>query len=105
MDPLDFFREVSSGNLEGVKNTFKDEIPLNTNITYAAGATWIIPLPLVTAFQRGYYDIARFLIEKGADPDAFCRKNQKTPRDFMPENFLQESEQKKGRSGSILQKK
>lgn len=89
MNALDFFREVSAGNLDGVKKTYNDKIPLNKNLTYAAGATWIIPLPLVTAFQNGYDDIARFLIEKGADLDAFCKKNQKTPRDFMPDNFLQ----------------
>ena len=96
MNYLDFFRVVSSGNFEKVKELYNDKIPLNHNISYACGATWIIPLPLVTAFQRGYYDIARFLIAKGADLDAVCQKNHKTARDFMPENFLleQEKEQK-----------
>ena len=91
MNILDFFRAVSDGNLQDVKNIYDElhgKVPLNKNITYACGATWIIPLPLITAFQKGYYDIARFLIEKGADLDAVCRKNNKTPRDFMPKDFL-----------------
>lgn len=91
MDILDFFRAVSAGSLRNVKSVYDKldgKVPLNKNLTYACGATWVIPLPLVTAFQRGYYDIARFLIEKGADLDAVCRKNNKTPRDFMPKDFL-----------------
>ena len=92
---LDFFRAVSEGNLKNVKNIYDKldgKVPLNKNLTYACGATWIIPLPLVTAFQRGYYGIARFLIDKGADLDVICRKNQKSPRDFMPSDFLVEKE-------------
>ena len=95
MNALDFFRAVSDGNLENVKNIYKEldgKVSLNKNLTYACGATWVIPLPLVTAFQKGYYDIAKFLIEKGADLDAVCRKNQKSPRDFMPKDFLKKSE-------------
>lgn len=91
MDVLDFLRAVSAGNLNYAKRVYEareGKVPLNRNITYACGATWIIALPLVTAFQKGYCDIARFLIEKGADLDAFCRKTGKTPRDFMPKGFL-----------------
>ena len=73
MDVMNFFRAVGSGNLNEVKDFYEKDgkVPLNKNITYACGATWIIPLPLVTAFQKGYYDIAKFLMEKGADLDAF----------------------------------
>ena len=95
MNVLDFFRAVSEGNLKNVKSIYDKldgKAPLNKNLTYACGATWIIPLPLVTAFQRGYYDIARFLIDKGADLDAVCQKSQKSPRDFMPNDFLVEKE-------------
>ena len=91
MDALDFFRAVDAGNLNYVKRVYEareGKVPLNNNITYACGATWILPLPLVIAFQKGYYDIARFLLEKGADLDAFCRKSHATPRDFMPKDFL-----------------
>ena len=94
MNVLDFFRAVSAGSLKNVKNIYKEldgKVPLNKNLTYACGATWVIPLPLVTAFQRGYYDIARFLIDKGADLDAVCQKSQKSPRDFMPHDFLIEN--------------
>lgn len=94
MDVMNFFRAVGSGNLNEVKDFYEKDgkVPLNKNITYACGATWIIPLPLVTAFQKGYYDIAKFLMEKGADLDAFCRNTNKTPRDFMPKDFLANKE-------------
>lgn len=94
MNVLDFFRAVSAGSLRNVERIYQEldgHVPLNKNITYACGATWVIALPLVTAFQRGYYDIARFLIEKGADLDAVCEKNHKSPRDFMPSGFLDEA--------------
>ena len=41
----------------------------------------------MVAFQRGYYDIARLLIENGAALDAFCKKNGVTPREIMPKDF------------------
>ena len=45
-------------------------------------------LPLVVAFQRGCYDIARLLIKNGADLDAYCQKNHTTPGDLMPKDFV-----------------
>ena len=89
---LDFHRTVGAGNFKRLKE-FHDNggtAVLNKNLTYACGATWIIPLPLVVAFQRGYYDIARLLIEKGADLDAYCKKNDITPREIMPKDFVSE---------------
>lgn len=87
---LDFHRSVAAGSFEQIKEFYDKggKAVLNRNLQYACGATWIIPLPLVVAFQRGYYDIARLLIEKGADPDAYCRKNNVTPRELMPRDFL-----------------
>ena len=63
---LDFHRTVGAGNFKRLKEFYDNggTAVLNKNLTYACGATWIIPLPLVVAFQRGYYDIARLLIEK-----------------------------------------
>ena len=89
---LDFHRSVAAGDFKRIKDFYGNggQAALNHNLTYACGATWIIPLPLVVAFQRGYYDIARLLIEKGADPDAYCRKNNVTPRELMPKDFLSE---------------
>ena len=87
---LDFHSSVAAGNIKRIKEFYDNggETVLNNNLKYACGATWIIPLPLVVAFQRGYYDIARLLIEKGADLDAYCRKNNVTPRELMPKDFL-----------------
>lgn len=86
---LDFHRAVGAGNFRMIKEFFDNggKIALNKNLTYACGATWIIPLPLVVAFQKEYYDIAKLLIEKGADLDAYCQKNGITPREIMPEDF------------------
>ena len=90
MDIIDFYNAVSSGNLEKVKK-FKDEhngkMPLNKNITYAYGATYVLPLPLIVAFEEGHYDLAKYFIENGADLDVVCKKKNKTPRDFMPSDF------------------
>lgn len=89
---LDFHRSVAAGDLRRIKEFYDrgGKTALNHNLTYACGATWIIPLPLVVAFQRGYHDIARLLIGKGADLDAYCRKNHVTPRELMPKDFLSE---------------
>ena len=88
MDIIDFYNAVSSGNLEKVKK-FKDEhngkMPLNKNIAY--GATYVLPLPLIVAFEEGHYDLAKYFIENGADLDVVCKKKNKTPRDFMPSDF------------------
>ena len=82
---LDFHRSVAAGDFKRIKEFYDNggEAALNQNLTYACGATWIIPLPLVAAFQRGYYDIARLLIEKGADLNAYCRKYDAYVKDLM----------------------
>ena len=89
---FDFHRSVGAGSFRRVKEFFDkgNEAALNDNLRYAMGATWIIPLPLVVAFQNGYYDIARLLIKNGADLDAYCYKNHITPRDLMPKDFVLE---------------
>ena len=90
---FDFHRSVSAGNLRRIKEFFNknERAPgLNKNLQYAMGATWIIPLPLVVAFQNGYYDVARFLIKNGADLDAYCYKKHVTPRELMPKDFVLE---------------
>lgn len=87
---LDFHRSVASGNFKRIKEFYDNggKVALNKNLQYACGATWIIPLPLVVAFQKGFYDIAKLLIANGADLDAYCEKNHVTPRELMPKDFL-----------------
>ena len=89
---LDFHRSVAAGSFKRIKEFYDNggKVALNHNLQYACGATWIIPLPLVVAFQKGYYDIAKLLIANGADLDAYCEKNHVTPRELMPKNFLLE---------------
>ena len=88
MDYFDFLRAICSGDLAKVKRVYRKTFPLNCKVTYACGSTHVIALPLITALTSGYYDIAQYLIARGADPDAFCRRRQKTPRDFMPLDFF-----------------
>ena len=90
---FDFHRSVGAGSFRRVKEFFdkNERAPgLNKNLQYAMGATWIIPLPLVVAFQNGYYDVARLLIKNGADLDAYCYKNHITPRELRPKDFVLE---------------
>lgn len=89
---LDFHRSVADGNFKRIKEFYDNggKVALNKNLQYACGATWIIPLPLVVAFQKGFYDIAKLLIANGADLDAYCEKNHVTPRELMPKDFLLE---------------
>ena len=87
--PFDFFAAVERGDLAAVEAICRrrGRLPLNCNITYACGATFMLQLPLVTALQRGHYALARFLIAHGADLDARCRKCGRTPREFLTRDF------------------
>lgn len=87
--PFDFFAAVERGDLKTVEAIYRDrgKLPLNVNLTYACGATFLLQLPLVTALKRGHYALARVLIDCGADLDAKCRKCGKTPREFLPRDF------------------
>ena len=91
MDLIKFYRMIARRmcNVEEIAELFGDsKIDLNRNCTYACGATWILPLPLVVALQYRNYEVARFLMEKGASLDAFCHKTQMRPRDLVTEAFL-----------------
>lgn len=87
--PFDFLAAVERGDLATVEAIYRrrGKLPLNVNLTYACGATFLFPLPLVIALKRGHYALARFLIACGADLDAKCRKCGKTPREFLPRDF------------------
>ena len=90
MDIIDFYNAVSSGNLDKVKR-FSEEhngkMPLNKNVTYAYGATYILPLPLIVAFKNGHWEVAKYLLKHQASLDVICEKHNKSPREFMPDNF------------------
>jgi ankyrin repeat protein len=87
MDIIDFYRAVAEGDIKKVKKFNFKNISLNENITYACGSNWVITLPLITAFENGHLEVAKYLISKGANLDAFCRKRKKTVREFMPKDF------------------
>lgn len=86
----EFLNDIEVGNIDAViefKKKYPD-IDLDKNHKFAMGASWLFPLPLVVAFKSGHLDIARFLIDNGANIDTFCEINQTTPRNLMPENFM-----------------
>ena len=87
--PFDFFAAVERGDLAAVEaiRRRRGHLPLNVNITYACGATFMLPLPLVTALKRGHYGVARFLIACGAELDVRCRKCGRTPRELLGADF------------------
>ena len=89
MDMIDFFNAVSSGNLEKVKGHCDrhGSKMLNHNATYAMGATFILPLPLIIALEKQHWDIARYFIEQGADLDLVCKRRGKTARELLPPDF------------------
>ena len=76
----EFLKEIENGNIEAVIEFKKNypNIDLDKNHKFAMGATWFFPLPLVVAFKSGHLDIARFLINNGANLDTFCKVNQIT---------------------------
>jgi hypothetical protein len=73
MDIIDFYNAVSSGNLDEVKR-FSEEhngkMPLNKNVTYAYGATYILPLPLIVALKKGK---AKITCKAPSSKKAVCR--------------------------------
>lgn len=87
---LDFLRTLSSSQckVDDIKEYVKNSnINLNKNYTYAMGATWILPLPLILAFKYKNLEVAKYLIERGASLDVYCKKYETTPRDIMPKKF------------------
>ena len=52
---------------------------LNKNFCYAMPPGFLSELPLAAAVKAGATPCIELLLEHGADPDAFCRKNGKTP--------------------------
>ena len=53
---------------------------LNENLVYPMPPGFLQPLPLAEAVKANSMPCVRVLLAFGADPDAFCRKNEKTPR-------------------------
>lgn len=69
--------EVVTAHLETGKH-FK----LNENFVYPMPPGFLQELPLAAAVRANSVPCVRLLLAFGADPDAFCRKNEKTPREL-----------------------
>lgn len=91
MDLIKFLYTLNASkcSVDEIKEIFGDaKIDLNTNYTYSMGVTWILPLPLVVALQYRNYEVAYFLMEKGASLDAYCKKTKKTAREYVTDDFI-----------------
>ena len=55
---------------------------LNENFVYHMPPGFLQELPLARAVRANAAAVVKLLLERGADPDAFCRKNEKTPREL-----------------------
>jgi len=91
MDLIKFLRTLNASkcSVDEIKEIFGDsKIDLNKNHTYSCGATWVLPLPLVVALQYRNYEVAYFLMEKGASLDAYCKKTERTAREYITKDFI-----------------
>ena len=70
--------EVVTAHLEADGGRFN----LNENPVYSMPPGFLQELPLALAVQANSVPCVRILLAFGADPDAFCRKNGKTPREL-----------------------
>lgn len=86
MDAILFYNAVSKGDLMKIKEFHNQvsKLPLNKNVICGNN---VFPLPLIIALEKGHYELAKYFIENGADLDIVCKKKNKTPREYLPENF------------------
>ena len=87
MDIIAFHNAVCAGDLEKIKKYFAEHKHVTLNNNFVFMNKHIFTLPLIHAFEEKHWDVARYLINAGADLDVVCQKRNKTPREFMPEDF------------------
>ena len=94
MDIFDFLNAVSAGNTEKLRKFHSEhpELPVNRNLYIPTMmGRRLLQLPLIIAFYDGRLETAKYLYRNGADLDVVCQKCQKTPREFMPEDFPEDN--------------
>jgi hypothetical protein len=80
--PFNFGIACERNDAEVVRAHFDAGYPLslNRNWTYSMPPGFLQALPLAAAVVANAAECVELLLEHGADPDAFCRKYEKTPR-------------------------
>ena len=86
MDAIFFYNAVSKGDLNKIKEFHKKngKLPLNKNVFYG---NHFFPLPLIIALKKKHYELAKYFIDNGADLNVVCKCRNKTPREYLPNNF------------------
>ena len=86
---FDFLGACRLGDAEAVAAYLESErfaggpfADLNDNWVYSMPPGFPQELPLAAAVKANSIPCVRLLLAFGADPDAFCRKNEKTPREL-----------------------
>ena len=81
---FNFLTACQKNDAEVVKAHLEAGLPfsLNRNEIYSLPPGFLQPLPLAAAVKANAAECVELLTAYGADPDAFCRKNGKTPREL-----------------------
>lgn len=88
MNIIEFYNAISKGDLEKIKEANKQgkKFNLNNNMFYANQKA--VPLPLIIALEKGHYELAKYLIDNGADLNIVCKCRNKTPKEYLPKDFF-----------------
>ena len=81
---FNFLTACRNGDVEAVTAHLETGkyFDLNENFVYPMPPGFLQSLPLAEAVKANSVPCVRLLLAFGADPDAFCRKNEKTPREL-----------------------
>ena len=87
---LENFEEaIAADRVDILEEHFRrGERKLNENVDFHPHRDFMLCLPLILAIEWKSYKTILFLLEKGASPEAFCRKKGMTPYQFAKENSI-----------------
>jgi ankyrin repeat protein len=85
---FNFFTAILKNDIEAVTAHLAAGVhpDLNKNYFYNMPPGFMSELPLALAAKQNSVEMAKILLEYGALPDAYCRKNEKTPLQIAEES-------------------